>query len=270
MLSWSVMKYGEMYPLSNCMPSTNSSSMPNVWDSSTVITPSLPTFSKASAMVSPMARSAAEMVATWAISSLPSTSRACLPMCSTAAATPFSMPRFRAMGLAPAATFFMPSRTMARARTVAVVGPSPATSLALVATSRASWAPMFSHGSSSSISLAMVTPSLVMVGAPHFLSRTTLRPLGPRVTRTTLASLSTPASRERRASASNSSCFGMPYVPCLLGDDGEHVAGGQDQVLVPADLDLGAAVLGVDDGVADLDVQRHPVAVLEAARADGD
>src|SRR5919198_4209145 len=116
----------------------------------------------------------------------------------------------------------------------------------------------------------MVTPSLVMVGAPHFLSSTTLRPLGPRVIRTTLASLSTPASRERRASTSNSSCFGIPYVPCLLGDDGEHVAGGQDQVLVPAHLDLGAAVLGVDDGVADLDVERHPVAVLEAAGADGD
>ncbi len=109
-----------------------------------MITPSLPTFSKASAMVSPMVRSAADREATWAISSLPSMSRACFPMCSTAAATAFSMPRFRAIGLAPAATFFMPSRTMARASTVAVVVPSPATSLVLVATSLASWAPMFS------------------------------------------------------------------------------------------------------------------------------
>ena len=39
------------------------------------------------------------------------------------------------MGLAPAATFFMPSLTMACARTVAVVVPSPAASLVLVATS---------------------------------------------------------------------------------------------------------------------------------------
>ena len=60
---------------------------------------------------------------------------------------------------------------------------------------------MFSYGSSSSISLAMVTPSLVMVGAPHFFSSTTLRPLGPRVTFTTSASLSTPAWRPLRASS---------------------------------------------------------------------
>ena len=32
----------------------------------------------------------------------------------------------------------------------------------------------------SSISLAMETPSLVIVGAPHFFSRTTLRPRRPR------------------------------------------------------------------------------------------
>jgi hypothetical protein len=56
---------------------------------------------------------------------------------------------------------------------VAVVVPSPATSLVLVATSFESWTPRFSNGSSTSISRATVTPSLVMVGAPHFLSRTT-------------------------------------------------------------------------------------------------
>ena len=60
-----------------------------------------------------------------------------------------------------------------------MVVPSPATSLVLVATSLTSWAPMFSKGSSSSTSRAMVTPSLVMVGAPNFFSITTLRPLGP-------------------------------------------------------------------------------------------
>src|SRR4051794_24116302 len=49
----------------------------------------------------------------------------------------------------------------------------------------------------------MVTPSLVIVGAPNFLSRTTLRPRGPRVTLTVSASLSTPRSRERRASSLN-------------------------------------------------------------------
>jgi hypothetical protein len=38
---------------------------------------------------------------------------------------------------------------------------------------------MFSNLSLSSISLATVTPSLVMRGAPKLLSMTTLRPLGP-------------------------------------------------------------------------------------------
>ena len=113
------------------------------------------------------------------------------------------------IGLAPAATFFMPTVTMACASTVAVVVPSPAMSSVLVATSLTSWAPMFSKGSSSSISLAMDTPSLVIVGAPNFLSSTTLRPLGPMVTRTASASLLTPASSARRASSSNFSTFAI-------------------------------------------------------------
>src|SRR5690348_2730904 len=48
----------------------------------------------------------------------------------------------------------------------------------------------------------MVTPSLVIVGAPNFLSRTTYRPLGPSVTLTALATASTPCSSALRASAS--------------------------------------------------------------------
>ena len=52
----------------------------------------------------------------------------------------------------PAATAFMPSRTMAWASTVAVVVPSPATSEVLDATSFTICAPMFSNLSSSSIS----------------------------------------------------------------------------------------------------------------------
>ena len=106
----------------------------------------------------------------------------------------------------PAATEVMPSRTMAWASTVAVVVPSPAWSLVFEATSRSICAPMFSNLSLSSISLATVTPSLVMRGAPKLLSITTLRPLGPSVTLTALASVSTPlrmrsrASREKRTS----------------------------------------------------------------------
>src|SRR3970282_1804279 len=56
-----------MNPRSNCMPSTTSSAVSVVFDSSTVITPSPPTFSIASATNSPMASSlCAEIVATCA------------------------------------------------------------------------------------------------------------------------------------------------------------------------------------------------------------
>src|SRR5213078_2955630 len=82
---------------------------------------------------------------------------------------------------------------MACASTVAVVVPSPAVSDVLLATSRTICAPMFSSESLRSISLATVTPSLVIVGDPNFLSRMTLRPLGPSVTFTALASWLTPA-----------------------------------------------------------------------------
>ena len=123
------------------MPSVNSSSRPNVWPSSTFTTPSLPTFSIASAMTSPISRSRAEMVATRAMSSLPETSFDCDLMSSTTAATARSMPRLSAIGLAPAETILRPSRVIACASTVAVVVPSPATSLVAVATSRTSCAP---------------------------------------------------------------------------------------------------------------------------------
>ena len=108
------------------------------------------------------------------------------------ASTAFSMPRLSSIGLAPATTFFAPSRKIACASTVAVVVPSPAMSDVLLATSRTICAPMFSSGSFSSISLATVTPSLVIVGEPNFLSRTTLRPLGPSVTLTASARAFTP------------------------------------------------------------------------------
>ena len=81
---------------------------------------------------------------------------------------------------------------MACASRVAVVVPSPATSLVFDATSRTIWAPVFSNLFSSSISLATVTPSLVIVGAPKLFSSTTLRPFGPSVTLTAFASVSIP------------------------------------------------------------------------------
>ena len=113
------------------------------------------------------------------------------------------MPRFRSIGFMPAATDLAPSRTIDWASTVAVVVPSPEMSLVFEATSRTICAPMFSNLSSSSISLATVTPSLVMRGAPNDLSSTTLRPLGPSVTFTALARMSTPRSILSRASVEN-------------------------------------------------------------------
>ena len=122
------------------------------------------------------------------------------------------MPFLSDMGLAPAATLRSPSWTMAQASTVAVVVPSPATSSVFLATSFTSSAPILSKGSSRSMSLAIDTPSLVMVGAPHFLSSTTLRPLGPRVTLTASANLFMPVSRARRASSSKAICLGICTV----------------------------------------------------------
>src|SRR5499433_4445193 len=130
---------------------------------------------------------------------------------------------------------------MAWASTVAVVVPSPATSEVLEATSFSIWAPMFSYLSLSSISLATVTPSLVIVGLPNFLSMTTLRPFGPIVAFTASAMMLTPFSRPARASSLNLSCFGI-RVPSLL-ENGEDVFLAQDQVLLVLQLDLGAGVL---------------------------
>src|SRR3989440_10507675 len=261
------------------MPSVNSSSRPKVWPSSTFTTPSLPTFSIASAITSPISRSRAEMVATRAMSSLPLTSLDWPLRSSTTESTAFSMPRLSAIGFAPAATFFRPSRTIAWASTVAVVVPSPATSSVDVATSRTSCAPWFSKASSTSISRAIVTPSFVIVGAPNFLSNTTYRPFGPSVTLTASARMLTPRSSERRASSLNfSSLCAIQFPPWLGGRTGrltradhlrEHVGLAQDQNVVGAELDLGAAVLRKDDFVALGNVHGDDVPlVVAAARAD--
>src|SRR5207245_2701944 len=167
----------------------------------------------ASAMMPPICLSLlAEMVPTCAIIS-PLTSLWSLLISSTATSTAFSMPRLRAVGLAPAATVFTPSRKMACASTVAVVVPSPATSEVLEATSRTICAPMFSSASFNSISLATVTPSLVMTGAPNFFSITALRPLGPRVIFTASARAFTPRKIAWREFSPVTICFAIsPFL----------------------------------------------------------
>ena len=78
--------------------------------SSTVITPSLPTLSIASAMILPIVSSLfAEMVPTWA-TMLPLTGFDIFFNSAVSASTAFSIPRLTSIGFAPAATFFAPSR----------------------------------------------------------------------------------------------------------------------------------------------------------------
>src|SRR5438067_2817643 len=253
------------------MPSTMSSSSFSDLPSSTVMTPSLPTFSIASAMRSPTDESElAEMVPTCAISFEVVVGLAIFFSSSTVAVTALSMPRFRSIGFMPAATNFMPSRTMACASTVAVVVPSPALSLVLEATSFTICAPMFMSLSFSSISFATETPSLVTVGAPNERSSTTLRPFGPRVTLTALARMFTPSTILARATSPKiTSLAAMFYFSDsgsiwteLLGHDGHDVFFAHDQQLFAVDLDGLAGVLAEQDAVADFHFQRTNVAVL--------
>src|SRR6202044_4275108 len=105
---------------------------------------------------------------------------------------------------------------------------------------------MFSSGSGSSISFATVTPSLVIVGDPNFLSRMTFRPFGPSVTFTALARLLTPRRIPCREESPYTMLFAMPCISCRsafscqwllpLGpaalDDGQHLVLAHDQVLL--------------------------------------
>ena len=172
----------------------------------------------------------------------------------------------------PAATAFPPSRTIAVARMVAVVVPSPTRSLVFDATSRTICAPMFSNLSESSISLATVTPSLVIRGAPKLFSSTTLRPLGPRVTLTASFRIMTPLSILVRASVENLTSLAAICVVSLV--DRALCSGGlglggavlehahdvrflHDEELVTVELDLGAGPLAEQDAIADRDPHRN-------------
>src|SRR5688572_16156441 len=212
----------------------------------------------------------AEIVPTWA-TMLPLTGLDMRLISPVRASTAFSMPRLMSIGLAPATTFFAPSRYTAWASTVAVVVPSPAVSDVLLATSRTICAPMFSSGSCSSISLATVTPSLVMVGDPNFLSSTTLRPLGPRVTFTASASWLTPRRIACRDCSPYTICFAIDRL-LLLGlgrglgraffKDCEHFVFAHDEKFLTVELDLLPGILPEEDAVARLDVERDALPVV--------
>src|SRR5690606_3168096 len=105
----------------------------------------------------------------------------------------------------------------------------------------------------------IVTPSLVIVGAPHFLSRTTLRPLGPSVTLTVFASASTPRSSALRALSLNSSCLAIGSQLLSGYGVGTHAA--------PPHLAAGAGRAGPVRARAD-DAGRGGPAVPARATAD--
>src|SRR5690554_357624 len=264
------------------MPSTTSSSFCNDLPSSTVITPSLPTFSIASAMIWPTSASEfAEIEPTWAISLAVEHGLDRLASASQVAITALSIPRFRSIGFMPAATYFMPSRTMDWARTVAVVVPSPAISEVFEATSFSICAPMFSNLSCSSISLATDTPSLVMVGAPKLRSSTTLRPFGPSVTLTALARVLTPTTMRSRAESPNlTSLAAMDLYSCLIQlragrrsalDHAHDVFFAHDEQFLAVDLDRLAGILAEQHAVACLDGHRTRSTVFQnLAVADSD
>src|ERR1044071_6568584 len=126
------------------------------------------------------------------------------------------------------------------------------------------------------ISLATVTPSLVTVGAPHDFSMTTLRPRGPSVILTALASrlrpfAISPRAPEEKISSLAAMCIPLETYRGRLVENREEVVLAHDQVLFTIDLDLGTAVLAEQHAVAGLDLERDDLAVLVAlACADGD
>src|SRR6266478_4815590 len=137
---------------------------------------------------------------------------------------------------------------------------------------------MFSNLSDSSISLATVTPSLVMRGAPYDLLRMTLRPFGPSVTFTALARMSMPCSMRARASPLNLSSLAAisvsPWLSGFLGcdgrvDDAHDVAFLHDHQVFAVELHFGARPLAEQHAVAALDVERVQLAIL-VARAGPD
>jgi len=113
--------------------------------SSTVITPSFPTLSIASAIILPVDGSLfAEMAAIWEMSFFDSTGRESSVRATLAALTDLRIPETRFTGLTPAVRYLRPSLKIASAMTVAVVVPSPATLDVFEAASLIRRAPMFS------------------------------------------------------------------------------------------------------------------------------
>src|SRR5690606_35226999 len=130
-----------------------------------------------------------------------------------------------------------------------------------------------------SISLATVTPSLVMRGAPNDFSITTLRPFGPRVTFTASARMLTPRSIRSRASdwnltslAAIAVLLGMVWMgEAISADDAEDVAFLHDQQLFAVQRDFGARPFAEQHAVARLHRRGDQLArILARTLADRD
>src|SRR5207247_8977887 len=133
-------------------------------------------------------------------------------------------------------------------------------------------------GSRRSCSWGTVTPSLVIVGDPKFLSGMTLRPFGPSVTLTALARLFTPLRMACREASPYVICFAImcsvelrqanPVLARRLRFlrtdllDCQDVLLLHDQILHAIELDFLTGVLAEAHGVACLDIVSHPVAIV--------
>ncbi len=130
-----------------------------------VITPSLVTFSIASATICLLSSLAAEIAATLAIWSFPHDFWLILRLLLQQLSVAFFIPFLKRSGL-----HLLPGSSCLRLHCLCQNGSGCCTItsniICLVATSFNSCAPMFSNASPSSISFAIVTPSFVMSGAP--------------------------------------------------------------------------------------------------------
>ena len=191
-LSVSVIKCGDVIPQSNCTPSTTSTYVFSVSDSSIKTTPSLPTLVYASEIILPKTRSLLQLILLTSSSMSSFTSIAlsckCLFTLSKAVPTPSLIVLIdKSLYMSLFTSFISDS-----ARTVAVVVPSPASFTVFLAASLIKVAPRFSTGSYKTTDSATVTPSFVMTGLPLASSYITHLPEAPRVDLTAFANLSTP------------------------------------------------------------------------------
>ena len=289
------------------MPSVNSSSVPVVVDSSTVITPSLPTLSNASAMqLADLGRPGRRWSATWAMSSVPSTARAASSSVGAHRGdggldAPLEVHRGGAggdvaqaladhrlgqhgrgggavtgdvVGLGGDLLGELGAEVLVRVVELdlagdghAVVGDRGRAPLLVEDDVAALGAERHLDGVGEGVDAALERAARVLVELQD-LGHGRGIPLGVSASMKGVSELT--CGQGQDASAPGPGLPGRRGARVkrgmLLLDDGEHVAGGEDEVLLAVVLDLGAAVLAVDDVVADLDVERDALSPSSSKR----